>query len=63
LSILFVDDVDDLMPISDSGKLIRRSASSISMITHNTQGIKLVGSMPEKRVVGVARLVEKTDLS
>ncbi len=63
VSILLVDEDDDLMLMSGSGKLIHMSVSSISVISRNTQGVKLIGMLPEERVVGVARLAEKTDLS
>ncbi|MBW2633460.1 MAG: hypothetical protein JRE14_04915, partial [Deltaproteobacteria bacterium] len=31
----------------------------ISVISRNTQGVKLIGMDPEERVVGAARLAEK----
>jgi len=62
VAILLVDEDDDLMLLTEGGKLIRMPVSDISVISRNTQGVKLVGMMPEERVAGVARLVEKTDL-
>jgi DNA gyrase subunit A len=49
------------MLMADTGKLIRMPVSGISVISRNTQGVKLMGMMPEERVVGVARLAEKED--
>lgn len=61
VGMLLVDDDDDLMVMTDSGKLIRMAVKNISVISRNTQGVKLIGMMPEERVVGVARLAEKED--
>jgi DNA gyrase subunit A len=59
VAILLVDDDDDLMLMADTGKLIRMSVSQISVISRNTQGVKLIGLFPEEKVAGVARLAEK----
>ncbi len=61
VAILLVDDDDDLMLMADMGKLIRMSVSQISVISRNTQGVKLIGLLPEEKVAGVARLAEKED--
>jgi len=61
VAILLVDDEDDLMLMADTGKLIRMSVSQISVISRNTQGVKLIGLLSEERVSGVARLAEKED--
>jgi len=59
VSILLVDEHDDLMLMTDSGKLIRISVSGISVISRNTQGVKLIGMELGEKVAGVARLAEK----
>jgi len=61
VAILLVDDDDDLMLMADSGKLIRMSVRQISVISRNTQGVKLIGLSPEEKVAGIARLAEKED--
>ncbi|OEU60273.1 MAG: DNA gyrase subunit A [Desulfobacterales bacterium PC51MH44] len=61
VAILLVGEDDDLMLMADTGKLIRMPVSGISVISRNTQGVKLMGMLPEERVVGVARLAEKED--
>jgi DNA gyrase subunit A len=61
VGILLVDEDDDLMLMADAGKLIRMSVSGISVISRNTQGVKLIGLSPEEKVAGVARLAEKED--
>jgi len=61
VAILLVDDDDDLMIMADTGKLIRMSVSQISVISRNTQGVKIIGLSEEEKVAGVARLAEKED--
>lgn len=56
LGSLLIDDDDDLMLMTDSGKLIRMAVSDISVISRNTQGVKLIGMAPGEKVAGVARL-------
>jgi DNA gyrase subunit A len=50
-----------LMLMTDSGKLIRISVGSVSIISRNTQGVKLIGMAQGEKVAGVARLAEKDD--
>ncbi len=61
VAILLVEDDDDLMLIADSGKLIRMPVKGISIISRNTQGVKLIGIEPEEKVVGAVRLAEKEE--
>ncbi len=55
---LVVDDQDEVMLISDAGKVIRMKVGDISVIGRNTQGVKLIGLDAGERLVGVARLAE-----
>ncbi len=57
--ILIVNDADDLMLMTDTGKIIRTPISGISVISRNTQGVKLINRESTEKVVGAARLVEK----
>jgi len=61
VAILLVDEQDDLMLMTDSGKLIRISVGSVSIISRNTQGVKLIGMAQGEKVAGIARLAEKDD--
>jgi DNA gyrase subunit A len=61
VAILLVDEQDDLMLMTDAGKLIRISVGGISIISRNTQGVKLIGMAQGEKVAGVARLAEKDD--
>ncbi|MBL0699873.1 MAG: DNA gyrase subunit A, partial [Desulfosarcina sp.] len=59
IAILLVEDDDDLMLIANSGKLIRMPVQGISVISRNTQGVKLIGIDSKEKVVGAVRLAEK----
>jgi len=59
VGILLVEDNDDIMLITDIGKIIRIPVSGISVISRNTQGVKLMGMETVEKVTGVARLAEK----
>jgi DNA gyrase subunit A len=58
---LVVNDEDDVMLMTSSGKVIRTSIGGISVISRNTQGVKLIGVDAGERVVGAVRLGEKDD--
>ncbi len=59
VSILLVEEQDDLMLITDAGKIIRMPIRGISVISRNTQGVKLMDLEPGEHVVGAARLADK----
>ncbi len=61
VGILLVDENDDLMLMTGSGKLIRISVGGISVISRNTQGVKLIEMSPGEKVAGVVWLAEKED--
>jgi DNA gyrase subunit A len=61
VAILLVEEDDDLMLITNIGKLIRMPIKGISVISRNTQGVKLIGMETSERVVGAVRLAEKED--
>ncbi len=61
VSILLVQDDEDLMMVTDSGKLIRMSVSSTSVISRNTQGVKLIGMDEKERVVSAVALAEEEE--
>jgi DNA gyrase subunit A len=54
-----VTDEDEVMLITNHGKIIRMKITGISVIGRNTQGVKLIGVEKDEKVVGVARLAEK----
>ncbi len=61
VAILLVDEDDDIMLMADSGKLIRMAVRGISVISRNTQGVKLIGMETHEKVAGAARLAEKEE--
>jgi DNA gyrase subunit A len=61
VGILLVSEDDDLMLMTNIGKVIRMPIGSISVISRNTQGVKVMGMESDERVVGAARLAEKED--
>ncbi len=61
VAILLVDDDEEVMLMTDKGKIIRMATRGISVISRNTQGVKLIDIEPGERVVGAARLAEKEE--
>jgi len=59
VAIVLVGEDDDLMLMTDSGKIIRMPIKGINVISRNTQGVKLMGHAENERVVGAVRLAEK----
>ena len=55
-SLLLVDDEDDVMMMTNSGKLIRIHVRDVSVVSRNTQGVKLFGLDDEENVAGAVRL-------
>ena len=63
VNIILVNDDDDLMLVTNTGKLIRMPVSGTSVISRNTQGVRLIVMEPGERVVSAAGLAEKEDES
>jgi len=59
VAILLVTGEDDLMLVTDRGKIIRMPVEEISVIGRNTQGVRLIVMEPGERVASAARLAEK----
>jgi DNA gyrase subunit A len=54
-----VDDDDELMLVTQQGKVLRMVVSDVRPIGRATQGVRLIGMAGEDdRVVSMARLVE-----
>jgi DNA gyrase subunit A len=56
-----VTDVDDVMLVTDGGKVIRSRAKEISVIGRNTQGVRLISMGKGEKLVTVAKLAEDAD--
>jgi DNA gyrase subunit A len=59
VGIAFVHDDDELMLISQQGKVLRMVAKDVRSIGRATQGVRLLGLDEGDRVVSVARLAER----
>ena len=53
-----VGDNDELMMVTDGGKLIRTSVEGINVISRNTQGVRLINLSDGETLIGLARLPE-----
>ena len=56
-----VTDENDLMLITDQGKIIRMPIVGFSVIGRNTQGVRLMVTEENERIVAVAKLAEKEE--
>ncbi len=54
-----VSEQDQLMIITEHGKIIRLRVADISVIGRNTQGVKLIDLGPGEKVVSVAKVIEE----
>ena len=54
-----VNEQDQLMIITEHGKIIRLRVADISVIGRNTQGVKLIDLNSGEKVVGVAKVIEE----
>ena len=61
VAIVLVEDADDIMLMTDMGMLIRIPIQGVSVISRNTQGVKLMDLGSSERVIGAARLVEREE--
>jgi DNA gyrase subunit A len=61
LALLQLGPDDEIMLVTDRGKIIRMAAQSIPIVGRVTQGVKLMDADPEEKVVSVAKVVEKGD--
>ncbi|MBM4273749.1 MAG: DNA gyrase subunit A [Deltaproteobacteria bacterium] len=59
VEILQVDPDDEIMLVTDGGKIIRLPVNGISIIGRVTQGVKLIEAEAEERVVSLAKVAEK----
>ncbi|MBI5212471.1 MAG: DNA gyrase subunit A, partial [Nitrospirae bacterium] len=59
VGLLQVRDEDEIVLITNSGKLIRTKAGNISIQGRNTQGVKLMDIEADDRIVSIGRVVEE----
>jgi len=56
-----VTDDDDVMLITNQGKVIRMKVKEISVMGRNTQGVRLIHLEEGEKVVAFAKLAEKEE--
>ena len=61
VSLLLVDDTDEIMMVTDKGKLIRTVIEGINTISRNTQGVRLINLAKSEKLIGIARLPEEEE--
>ena len=59
VGIAYVKDEDELMLITEQGKVLRMGTRDIRTIGRATQGVRLIGVEEDDRVVSIARLSER----
>ncbi len=59
VGVTWVEQDDELMLVTQQGKILRMSTRDIRSIGRATQGVRLIGIDEDDRVVSIARLVEK----
>lgn len=61
VSVLQVNDTDDIMLVSNKGQIIRTRAADISIVGRNTQGVRLFSLGEGEIVASVAKLAEQDE--
>jgi DNA gyrase subunit A len=61
LALLQVTEDDEIMLVTDRGKIIRLATQHIPIVGRVTQGVKLMDAELDEKVVSVAKVVEKGD--
>ena len=61
LGLLQLGPDDEIMLVTDRGKIIRMASKDIPIVGRVTQGVKLMDADAEEKVVSLARVVEKGD--
>jgi DNA gyrase subunit A len=61
LGVAQVSEEDDVMLVTDGGKIIRMPVAEIRVSGRNTQGVRLIGMGEDEHVASLARLAEKEE--
>ncbi len=59
IAALQVTDEDQVMMMTNTGRLVRIRLNGVSVIGRNTQGVKLIDCSPDEKVIGAVRVVEQ----
>ena len=63
VGILQIADEDEVMLVTDAGKVIRMRVSGIPTMGRNTQGVRVMETADGERVVSVARIAEAEEVA
>ncbi len=61
LGVAQVSEEDDVMLVTDGGKIMRMPVAEIRISGRNTQGVRLIGMEESEQVASLARLAEKEE--
>ena len=53
-----VEELDEIMVITDNGTLVRTRVNEVSVIGRNTQGVRLIRTTEDEHVVALQRIDE-----
>ncbi|MGL9751845.1 MAG: DNA topoisomerase (ATP-hydrolyzing) subunit A [Symbiopectobacterium sp.] len=56
-----VDELDQIMMITDAGTLVRTRVSEVNIVGRNTQGVTLIRTAEDENVVGLQRVAEPVE--
>lgn len=57
-----VSEEDEMMLISNTATLVRARVSEVSIVSRNTQGVRLINISQGERLVGLARIIEQAPI-
>jgi DNA gyrase subunit A len=63
IGVMQVSDVDELMLITQQGKILRMASNTIRAIGRATQGVRLIDIEGDDRAVSIARIDEQDDIA
>ena len=58
-----VCDDDEVMLITNSGMLIRTRVDEVSIVSRNTQGVRLIGLQGDQKLASIGKVVEANEQS
>ncbi|SJZ39132.1 DNA gyrase subunit A [Trichlorobacter thiogenes] len=61
VGVMQVNDENQLMVITDQGKILRVPVAGFSVIGRNTQGVRVMVTEEQEKIVAVAKLAERDD--
>jgi DNA gyrase subunit A len=56
-----VEDLDEIMLITDNGTLVRTRVNEVGVISRNTQGVRIIRTTEDEHVVALQRIDEIED--